>query len=401
MTSADCIVFEDSTLNAINETLPAPTPGRWLRIKDLAGQAGTNLITILHHASETIDGQTSITIPINYGMVELITTGTNWSVVNPPHMGSQVTSYCTTNTVVQVNGAYVPAAGTLTTGSVLEAIGTSNLGYSPALFYSQDWPALRGLVEWNEPLSNETTHTTTTSGAIYVSRFTANTGGTISHVWMEYATAGTSLTAATTGSISGVTGALQDSGGSLVEITQTAHGYFTDYVVTISGVVMTGSTLVNGAWVIQVVDANTYILKSSTFLPGDSYVSGGTSVNSSNCIGIYGSTGALISATGDQVSTWESGSTLSSIEMALATPVPFVAGNTYWVTLVSKGTGTMPGFAVLNAASTGFSTINIGLSAANYRYATNPGSGASRLNSSLTLSSNGSTNNALFWFGLN
>src|SRR5208337_1178511 len=172
MTSADCIVFEDSTLNAINETLPAPTPGRWLRIKDLAGQAGTNLITILHHASETIDGQTSITIPINYGMVELITTGTNWSVVNPPHMGSQVTSYCTTNTVVQVNGAYVPAAGTLTTGSVLEAIGTSNLGYSPALFYSQDWPALRGLVEWNEPLSNETTHTTTTSGAIYVSRFT-------------------------------------------------------------------------------------------------------------------------------------------------------------------------------------------------------------------------------------
>ena len=365
------------------------------------GAGGTNLITIVHHASETIDGQTSITIPINYGMVELITTGTNWSVINPPHMGSQVTNYCATNTVVQVNGAYVPAAGSLTPGAVLEATGVSNLSYSQALFYEADWPAAHGLVEWNGALSEQTTHAPAASGAIYVLKVFANTGGLISNVWMEYATTGTSLTAATTASISNVTGSLQDSGATIVEITTSAPNTFsTDYVITISGVTMSTTTVVNGAWIAKVIDSTHFTLDNSQFISGDSYVSGGTAVNSSNCVGIYGSTGAFLSATGDQVSNWQSGS-LQALEMPLATAIPFTAGNTYYVAVVSKGSGSQPSFQVLNVVSTGFSTINLGLTAANYKFATNPGSGASRLNSAITLSSNVSTNNALFWVGLN
>jgi hypothetical protein len=391
MLSSDCIVFTDSTSNAITETLPAPTPGRWLRIKDKTGQAGTHNVTVVPHGGETIDGQSSLLIPQAYGAVDVMTDGVNWSVNNPPHLAGNVTNYCSDNTVVAVNGASVPAAGSLIPGSVLEATGATTLSYSPALFYAQDWPAKHGWVEWNEPPSIETTHTTAASGAVLLFQVVANTGGPVSNVWVSYATAGSVLTAASSGSI---TGAVSDGG--LIEITQTAHGYVTNYVVTISGVV--GTTEANGAWVITVVDANHYTLNGSAFV--NAYSSGGTAVNSSNAVGIYSSIGAFLSATGDQVSNWESG-TPSVLAMPLATPITLTFGNTYWVALTSKGSGTQPGFQCLDVNSTAFQTVNGNLTAANYRYATNPGSGAARLPASINYASNAGANNALFWVGLN
>jgi len=52
-------------------TLPVPTSGRTLIIKDISGTATTNPITISHHASETIDGAPSFVINTNYGSITI------------------------------------------------------------------------------------------------------------------------------------------------------------------------------------------------------------------------------------------------------------------------------------------------------------------------------------------
>lgn len=76
----DYLIFTDSTNNTITITLPAPTAGRFLQFKDKTGQAGTNNVTIQQHASETIDGATSVVIAQAYGYLSLYSDGTNWSV---------------------------------------------------------------------------------------------------------------------------------------------------------------------------------------------------------------------------------------------------------------------------------------------------------------------------------
>jgi len=61
-------------------TLPVPTAGRTLTIKDISGSAGTNNITVSHHSSELIDGASSYIILTNYGAVNLVSDGANWYI---------------------------------------------------------------------------------------------------------------------------------------------------------------------------------------------------------------------------------------------------------------------------------------------------------------------------------
>lgn len=65
----------------ITLTLPAPSAGRTLVIKD-QGHATTFNVTINHNASETIDGATSYVLTGNYDGVTLTSDGTNWFVVS-------------------------------------------------------------------------------------------------------------------------------------------------------------------------------------------------------------------------------------------------------------------------------------------------------------------------------
>jgi hypothetical protein len=60
-------------------TLPAGTVGKVYVVKDISGDAITNLITIT--ASTTIDGAASATINSPYGSVTLIFNGTEWNIV--------------------------------------------------------------------------------------------------------------------------------------------------------------------------------------------------------------------------------------------------------------------------------------------------------------------------------
>lgn len=59
--------------------LPASPTGTVFVVKDIDGDAETNLITVT--ASTTIDGAASATINANYGSITLIFNGTEWNVV--------------------------------------------------------------------------------------------------------------------------------------------------------------------------------------------------------------------------------------------------------------------------------------------------------------------------------
>ena len=81
-TTSDLLILTDSTSNAITVTLPTPTAGRYLCVKDRTGEAATHNVTVSHHASETIDGASTIVFTKNYDAVCVASNGTNWSVVS-------------------------------------------------------------------------------------------------------------------------------------------------------------------------------------------------------------------------------------------------------------------------------------------------------------------------------
>lgn len=56
--------------------------GNWLIVKDAAGLAGTNNITIDTEGSEKIDGQDTLTINTDYDWVALYCDGSNWFVIS-------------------------------------------------------------------------------------------------------------------------------------------------------------------------------------------------------------------------------------------------------------------------------------------------------------------------------
>lgn len=65
----------------ITLTLPVPTIGRYLVVKDISGTAASNNITISPHAAETIDGTSSFVLNVNYGSVGIVCDGTSWWLV--------------------------------------------------------------------------------------------------------------------------------------------------------------------------------------------------------------------------------------------------------------------------------------------------------------------------------
>jgi hypothetical protein len=72
------LVLVDTTAGAMTVTLPpAPSLGQTLTIKDSAGVAGANPITVAG-GGFTIEGALSLAITSNYGWVQLAFAGTSW-----------------------------------------------------------------------------------------------------------------------------------------------------------------------------------------------------------------------------------------------------------------------------------------------------------------------------------
>ncbi len=79
--STDHTLQCDTTSGTITVNLPAGhSAGDTIVIKDIAGNAGTNNITIDPNAAETVDGDATYPLDVDYMEVTLISDGTNWGV---------------------------------------------------------------------------------------------------------------------------------------------------------------------------------------------------------------------------------------------------------------------------------------------------------------------------------
>lgn len=76
----DCQILVNYS-GSVTITLPSPTFGRYLTIKDSSGAAGTYNITINQYMVDTIDGSSDYTLSVNYESINLICDGTNWFIV--------------------------------------------------------------------------------------------------------------------------------------------------------------------------------------------------------------------------------------------------------------------------------------------------------------------------------
>jgi len=78
LTGYNVIWLADTTASR-NRTLDAS--GARLQVKDVTGSAGTNNITLTAPSGQTINGNATETIDVNYGWVEYVRSGTNWVTI--------------------------------------------------------------------------------------------------------------------------------------------------------------------------------------------------------------------------------------------------------------------------------------------------------------------------------
>jgi hypothetical protein len=81
------VALNNHTINLVDTsaartlTLPAPSVGAHIVIKDSSGLADTNAITVNPNGAETIDGAASLAISSNYSSTSLISNGTHWFII--------------------------------------------------------------------------------------------------------------------------------------------------------------------------------------------------------------------------------------------------------------------------------------------------------------------------------
>jgi hypothetical protein len=73
------VIWLADTTSARNRTLDAS--GVRLQVKDVTGSAGANNITLTAPGGQTINGNATETIDVNYGWVEYVRSGTNWVTI--------------------------------------------------------------------------------------------------------------------------------------------------------------------------------------------------------------------------------------------------------------------------------------------------------------------------------
>jgi hypothetical protein len=73
------VIWLADTSAARNRTLD--TAGERLQVKDTTGSAGTNNITLTAGSGQTINGNATEVVDVNYGWVEYVRNGTNWVTI--------------------------------------------------------------------------------------------------------------------------------------------------------------------------------------------------------------------------------------------------------------------------------------------------------------------------------
>ncbi len=162
-------------------TLPKPSIaglGKTYIIKDASGGAGSTTITINPNALETIDGAASVTISANYGVVQLITDGTNWFTNTPTQAGVTGILSGGTGTTVFTPYAVVlgPKADNLTlqdvggTGVLGTVLTSQGAGVVPAWNNISLIPAWKdeGTLTWTAETTDKTLNPVTSGRDIYM-----------------------------------------------------------------------------------------------------------------------------------------------------------------------------------------------------------------------------------------
>jgi len=116
MAAHDNVVLVNTSGGARTITLPAPTNGRVLKIKDSTGNANTNNITINPNASELIDGTSSKVINFAFGSASLVSDGTNWFLDH-----DDATTVGGVSSIGTIDSQTASANGLVITGSSLVA----------------------------------------------------------------------------------------------------------------------------------------------------------------------------------------------------------------------------------------------------------------------------------------
>jgi hypothetical protein len=73
------VVLADATNNNINITLPSPTDGQLVTVKKI--DSSNNAVNIITPSSETIDGQSSISITNQFTARETVSNGTDYFII--------------------------------------------------------------------------------------------------------------------------------------------------------------------------------------------------------------------------------------------------------------------------------------------------------------------------------
>jgi len=81
ITGSDTVIFADATSGNVTITLPLASglPGYRFYVKRIDGSA--NSVTVQRTNSDTIDGQTSHTLDVQYMSVTLVSNGSNWFII--------------------------------------------------------------------------------------------------------------------------------------------------------------------------------------------------------------------------------------------------------------------------------------------------------------------------------
>lgn len=126
----DNVILVDTTAAITITPLASPTKGQMHRIKDSSGLAATNNITITP-SGKNIDGAASKIINTNYGSIDIVYNGTEWSTLTSGANGTvtsvsgtlnRVTVTAGSAPVVDISASYVGQSSITTLGTIATGV---------------------------------------------------------------------------------------------------------------------------------------------------------------------------------------------------------------------------------------------------------------------------------------
>ena len=121
-TTKDLIIYADTSAGAISLTLPAPTSGRFLIIKDKKQTFNTNNLTLIRNGSEKIDGYAGSVVydKVNHNLM-ITSDGTDWYTNDSNNLPSGTAggdlagtyAFPTVNTITGTGGVIPVSANTI------------------------------------------------------------------------------------------------------------------------------------------------------------------------------------------------------------------------------------------------------------------------------------------------